>query len=299
MPHNIDKESAQRVATLYMIAGLTPVDQAVLFIVSDGAHHWDEIVGTLSRPTGNWATRLRDVLGEGSFPSRMVTNAVYHLLQKGLLYTDDGETYYVTPRASRHIIKLGSQQVKTAGEVRFIKDRGGDHQEWAWNPPGSSQREIDPDYKFEARNLKPLAASLRSMYMALGHAQSAFTSFSKIKSQRISPDGNLGGKGYVMPIKDMRKQLANCVEALSACSDTVYDELQAVHWHPQVDDSGGDPRERREVKEIMDDVEEIREDPEEWAEGEEEEMDNEDGRSKRASHTQRLAALYLAKRKAR
>jgi len=166
---------------------------------------------------------------------------------------------------------------KTAGEVRFIKDRGGDHSEWAWNPPGSSERNIDPDYVYDAKNLEPLARTLRSVLMALGHIQTARTTFTKIKSQRVSPDGNLGGKGYVIPIKDIRKQLSNCDEALSSIADCIDDEIKAVHWHPDVDDSGGDPRARDQVKQIMDDVEEIKDDPEEWAEGEESEMDDEGG----------------------
>lgn len=191
-------------------------------------------------------------------------------------------------------------RMRVAGEVRFIKDRGGDHNEWGWNPPGASERQIDPDYVFDPKNLDPLARVLRSTLMALGHIQTARTTFTKIKSQRVSPDGNLGGKGYVMPIKDIRKQFANCDEALSAISDCLYDEMQAIHWHPDVDDTGGNPRDRESVREIMDDVEEIRGDPEEWAEGEEAEMDTEgpneaDGVHKLASLTpsQRVATLYL------
>lgn len=181
--------------------------------------------------------------------------------------------------AARH---LSARRSKTAGEVRFIKDRGGDHAEWGWNPPGASERTIDPDYVFDAKNLKPLAQTLRSALMALGHIQTARTTFTKIRSATISPDGNLGGKGYVLTIKDIRKMLSNCDEALSAITDSIYDEMQAAHWHPAVDDSGGNPRERDTVKQIMDDVDEIRQDPEEWAEGEEEAMDGGEGGGKMA-----------------
>lgn len=173
--------------------------------------------------------------------------------------------------------------MRVAGEVRFIKDRGGDHQEWGWNPPGANERAIDPDYVFDLKNLEPIARTLRSALMALGHIQTARTTFTKIKSRNISPDGNLGGRGYVMPIKDIRKQLSNCDEALSSLTDALYDEMHAAHWHPDVHDSGGDPREREEVREIMDDVEDIRESPEDWAEGEEAEMDEEDLVKKKAS----------------
>jgi len=74
-------------------------------------------------------------------------------------------------------------------------------------------------------------------------------------------------------VKDIRKQLSNCDEALSSIADTLDDEIKAIHWHPDVNDSGGDPRARSEVQQIMDDVDEIKEDPEDWAEGEEAEMD--------------------------
>lgn len=177
----------------------------------------------------------------------------------------------LTTRYLRATVK--SPRSKTAGEVRFIKDRGGDHTEWGWNPPGASERAIDPEYKFDARHLEPVAKTLRSLLMALGHVESGRRIFTKIRSQRISPDGNLGGRGYIMPIKDIRKQLANCDEALSAITDTLYDEMQALHWHPKVDDSGGNKRERQDVQQIMDDVEDIRADPEGWAQGEEEDMD--------------------------
>lgn len=187
--------------------------------------------------------------------------------------------------AARH---SAARRGKTAGEVRFIKDRGGDDKDWGWNPPGASERNIDPDYKFNAKNLKPLAQTLRSALMALGHIQTARTTFTKIRSQTISPDGSLGGKGYVLPIKDIRKLLSNCDEALSALTDSIYDEMQAVHWHPDVDDTGGDPRARPEVQEIMDDVEGIRGNPEDWAEGEEEGMDDEGGGKQARSKTARL-----------
>ena len=162
---------------------------------------------------------------------------------------------------------------RTAGEVRFIKDRSGDAGEWAFGPPGPNERSIQEDFVFNAKYLKPLAATLRSALMALGHTTTAYTRFVKIKSRNVSPDGNLGGKGYIQKIPDMRRQLMNCVEALSSLTDTVYDEMHAPHWNPDGDTL--DPRDRDEVKEIIEDAEEIKDDPEAWASGQEEEMDAE------------------------
>ena len=158
---------------------------------------------------------------------------------------------------------------KTAGEVRFIKDRGGDKSEWAWGTPGPANREIGEEYQFKVKSLKPLSITLRATLMAMGHAISAQNTFAKIKSSDVSPDGNLGGKGYIQKVADMRRQYANVVEALSALSDTLYDEIIAPHWKP--DATNGGPREREEVEDILGDAEEVRADPEGWATEQEEE----------------------------
>jgi len=195
--------------------------------------------------------------------------------------------------AARHT----ARRVKTAGEVRFIKDRGGDKNEWGWGSPGPTEREIVGDFEFQPKNLKPLAKTLRAALSALGHAQSAYTQFTKIKSARVSPDGSLGGKGYIQKISDMRRQMMNVSEALSAFTDTLYDEINAPHWNPAVEEQS--PREREEVVEIMEDVDEIRENPEEWAEEEEAEMDEAPGkvaRSKMASGVRGILARRVAHR---
>lgn len=184
--------------------------------------------------------------------------------------------------------------VKTAGEVRFIKDRGDDKSGWAWGAPGPEERGIvGTDFEFKPVNLKPVASALRSTLMALGHAISAHNTFSRIKSGKVSPDGALGGKGYIMKIADIRRQYMNCVEALSALSDTLHDEVNAPHW--ALDDEVGvtDNRERQEVKEIVDDAEAIKKDPEEWAQDEEAEMDAEHNKAGRQKAVSRVAFRYL------
>ena len=180
--------------------------------------------------------------------------------------------------ASRYVL---AKRVKTAGEVRFIKDRSGDKNEWGWGTPGPMEREILENFEFKPGKLKPLATTLRAGLAALGHAQSAYSTFVKLKSATVSPDGSLGGKGYIQKIAEMRRQMMNAIEALSSFTDTIYDEINAPHWNPAT--VVQDPREREQVKDIMQDAEEIREDPEDWAEDEEESMDSGKKPSKTAS----------------
>lgn len=174
--------------------------------------------------------------------------------------------------ADRYMKKAGLS--KTAGEVRFIKDRGGDKNEWGWGSPGPTEREIQEDFEYNPKNMKPLAETLRAALLAMGHALSAHATFNRIKSAQVSPDGALGGKGYIQKIPDMRRQLMNVCEALSSLTDTLYDEIKAPHWNPAVESQG--KRERDEVKNIMDDVDEIRSDPEGFAEEEEAKMDGDE-----------------------
>lgn len=189
-------------------------------------------------------------------------------------------------RRLRLMMKHGSPKTasmsRTAGEVRFIKDRGGDKNEWGWGSPGPSERQITSDFVFDPKYLKPLATTMRSALMALGHVSSAQDRFLKIKSRDVSPDGSLGGKGYIQKVSEMRRQLMNCSEALSAFTDTIYDEMAAPHWDPAEDTL--DPRDRDEVREIVEEAEEIREDPTGWADEEEEdEFGKTAGRKKTAA----------------
>lgn len=175
------------------------------------------------------------------------------------------------PIGRTQIARVTARRLKTAGEVRFIKDRGGDKNEWGWGTPGPTERQIGEDFKFQPGNRKPLAAALRGTLAAMGHALSAYDTFTRIKSATVSPDGALGGKGYIQKISDMRRQYMNVAESLSSLSDTLYDEINAPHWNPAIEEQS--PRERQQVRDIMNDVETIRENPEGWAEEEEEEMD--------------------------
>lgn len=176
-------------------------------------------------------------------------------------------------RMAAQVAERHQRRMKTAGEVRFIKDRGGDKNEWGWGSPGPTEREIQEDFEYKPKNMKPLAETLRAGLLAMGHALSAHATFNRIKSAQVSPDGSLGGKGYIQKIPDIRRQLMNVCEALSSITDTLYDEIKATHWDPDKDSQG--KRERDEVKNILNDVDDIRSDPEGFAENEESKMDGE------------------------
>lgn len=171
--------------------------------------------------------------------------------------------------------KVASRFLTRSSIIRSAAVRGqpeGSSEEWGWETSGADNRSISENFKFEPKYLKPLASTLRSALMALGHATSAQSRFVKIKSRNISPDGSLGGSGYVEKIPEMRKKLMNVVEALSAFTDTIYDEINAPHWNKVEDDL--DSQDQGEVESIVQQVEDIKQDPGSWALEEEKEEDS-------------------------
>lgn len=174
-----------------------------------------------------------------------------------------------TPDPARIVARMEH----TAGEVRFVKDRGDDSSGWAWNSHPPTERKIAPDYAFDPKKTKVLARVLRSTMMSLGHCMSGYSLFAKLKSADISPDGALGGRGYIQAIKDMRRAYMNVIEALSAAADTLYDEIHAPHW--AVVSRQEDEEDRKEIEQVLQEVDVIKNDPEAWAEEEEEEAEKE------------------------
>ena len=114
----------------------------------------------------------------------------------------------------KSVARKYSRRVKTAGEVRFIKDHGDDSMLGLGATP---PLEVHSEHKYNKKCNKDLAKVLRATLSALGHAMSAYSTFAKIKSRDISPDGNLGGRGYIREIKAMRRQYMNIVEASPPC----------------------------------------------------------------------------------
>lgn len=172
-------------------------------------------------------------------------------------------------QSRRKTVEKMTGHYKTAGRVRLAADFPApgkigsfDHEA----QEGHSKRAIPEGHSFDPRALKPLAKMLWSMSVALGHALTAHRQFTKVKSATVSPDGLVGGRGYVMSVKDIRKALYDACESLSAISDTVHDEITAPHWKPKLGQlEKGD---LEDIENLVGDAERILDNPEEEAEEE-------------------------------
>lgn len=136
----------------------------------------------------------------------------------------------------------------------------------------AAARAIPSDHPFKAKALKPLSRALFSSSVALGHAVTAYREFARIKSSSVSPDGMLGGMGYVMQIREVRSRLQEACEVLSAVTDTLYDEINAPHWKPKMAELTDN--EAEDVTELVDEAEEVIADPEGFGEQEIEKIES-------------------------
>jgi hypothetical protein len=148
--------------------------------------------------------------------------------------------------------------------------------------PGPAQkRDIPKDHPYDPSALKPLSKSLFAASVALGHTLAAYRHFSRLKSTTVSPDGKIGGRGYIMDMTAIRKKLWEASEALSSVSDAIYDEINAPHWKPKL--ALLDDNDAEDVSRFVDEAKHVLDNPEEEAEEEIEEIEkaNDGGKAKK------------------
>jgi len=124
---------------------------------------------------------------------------------------------------------------------------------------GAGRREIPEDFKYNAKKLKHLKAILHNVSVALGTLTSAFGEFSKFKGPDVSPDGRLGGAGYILNLKDIKQTMQSSIHSLSDIADCLADEMTNPRWDTEDD---------KEVKKLIKEKDDAKEDAEEKIEEE-------------------------------
>ena len=133
------------------------------------------------------------------------------------------------------------------------------------------RREISDDFKYDKKKIKHLQKILHNVNISLGTLSSALNEFSRIKGPTISPDGLLGGLGYIMPIKTVKEVITTSVHNLSEVADSLADELTNPHWHSQDD---------KETKELIKEKEKVEEETQKVLESPEGEESGEEDEEK-------------------
>lgn len=141
------------------------------------------------------------------------------------------------------------------------------------------RREISEDFKYDKKKLKHLQRILHNVNVSVGTLVSALNEFSRVKGPAISPDGLLGGLGYIMTVKGIKEILNSSMHNLSEVADSLADELTNPHWHADDKKTKEIIKEKQELEEktqqIMDNPDEVIEDTG-YDEPEEEETEEEE-----------------------
>jgi hypothetical protein len=155
---------------------------------------------------------------------------------------------------SKLIPNIVGGHFKTAGEIKFLKDSG------------PLRRDVRvTGFKWSAEALKELARVLWASQRSHSYSLAALRMFSKMSSAEFSPDGLLGGRGYIQAIKDIREGLSKSSEILSAITDTLHDEINADHWKIS-SEVPAESEALEEVETLMHDTQDIQANPEGFVE---------------------------------
>lgn len=119
------------------------------------------------------------------------------------------------------------------------------------------RREIPDDFKYNPKKLKNLKKILHNVTISLGTLTSSINEFAKLKGPEVSPDGLLGGIGYIIPLKEIKESFNTSVRSLSDIADCLADELTNPKW--SVKDDKDVKKLIKEKEEAIKDVEEAEE----------------------------------------
>lgn len=111
-------------------------------------------------------------------------------------------------------------------------------------------------FEFDKSKAKILKDSLHNMNVALGTLISAMKELSILRGSDITPDGKIGGRGFIMEYKEIKSVVNRVIEDLSNVTDSIADELTNPKW-------GLKDKELKVVEKEKEDVEEEKEEVQE------------------------------------
>jgi hypothetical protein len=155
----------------------------------------------------------------------------------------------ISKKASALVIASAKSSPKTGGEARELGEAG----------------------PYNRSKVKHIKTMLHNLSVSLGTINAAQKEITTLKGYEISPDGKLGGKGYVMTIRQLKDHLAEAVNNISDITDTLSDELTNPRWglsektiQKVLDDKDKAEEEAEEAaEEVIDDESDIGDGPEE------------------------------------
>lgn len=115
------------------------------------------------------------------------------------------------------------------------------------------KRELEGIGAYDPEGVEPITLMLGNLSKALGLLQVVQKEITSVKGNKVSPDGKLGGKGYIMTLRRFKDLISECVNNVSDLTDTLADELTNPRWGLEED----------QLQSLLDQSEASKRDPEE------------------------------------
>lgn len=116
---------------------------------------------------------------------------------------------------------------------------------------GELRRELE-GFEYDKSKAKVLKDALHNINVSLGTLMAAMKQLSMLRGSDITPDGRIGGRGFIMEFKEMKRGISDAVSSLSDVTDSLADELKNPGW-------GLTDAERRKVERVIQETEDLEE----------------------------------------
>jgi len=92
-----------------------------------------------------------------------------------------------------------------------------------------SNRNLD-GFDYNKSKAKILKNSLHNLNVALGTLIAAQKDLAILRGSDITPDGKIGGRGFIMEFREIKTIISDSVNSLSNVTDSIADELTNPNW---------------------------------------------------------------------
>lgn len=120
---------------------------------------------------------------------------------------------------------------------------------------GEMRRNLE-GFNYDTSKATTLKKALHNLNVSLGTLLSAMKDLSLLRGSEITPDGMIGGRGFIMPFKDIKSKIASSIDDLSNITDSIADELTNPKWGLSSDEKKKVKDEKEEIQEEIEEVEE-------------------------------------------
>ena len=111
-------------------------------------------------------------------------------------------------------------------------------------------------FEYDKSKAKVLQRVLHNLNVSLGTLIGAMKELAMLRGSDITPDGKLGGRGFVMEFREIKGLMNDSIKNLSDITDSIGDELTNPKWDLK----------EKEIKEVKKEKEEVEEAVEEATE---------------------------------